>query len=434
MALTVKQLNGDTTFLITFSPNFAPDHPAKRKRFPGDFTILLDPWLKGYSSIGHPSFQISHHTVEPEIASLKEIKEHVDLMVISQDKPDHCHRETLCSLSKDKRIDILATPAAAKKILSWKYFDERRVFAIKPYHIADDSTVVRIPLTAYSSGSAAGEVTIANLATKLDVTGLHNAIGITYQPPSTIFTLNTQFERFEQGTNVRLSAHGIADPNRAPQRPRTGSTSPPLERSNEEAIFEAAPGPTGSPLQRRRSGSGSPPRPQKKTLRKAISHPYLKRPMTNDDAPKQKPRADPGHPQPPPVNHEKVLSLIYTPHGLSPMAVKPYVQTHLASLKALPVTALFHSMNVERNPWFMGGKVAAGAPGGLELVNATAARYWVGAHDEVKDNRGVATVFIKSKQYDVEDVKEMLVDHGLVGTKALRLGVGETVRIKGGEW
>jgi hypothetical protein len=340
MALTVKPLNGDTTFLLTFSPPFAPDHPARRKRFPGDFTVLLDPWLKGHSSIGHPSFQISHHTVEPEVRTLKDIKENIDLIIISQDKPDHCHRETLCSLPKDRRIDILATPAAAKKIRSWKHFDERRVYAIKPYNGADKETIIRIPLPAYSSGSAAGEITIANIAPKLDVTGLHNAIGITYQPPSTIFTLNTQWERYQEGATVQLSANGITRPATAAQRPRTGS--------------------------------GSSPRPDKEVLRKSVSYPYLPRSKKEETAPVSTARSRAGSGtakdsgtikdsgtakleapySPDAVNHEKVLGVIYTPHGVAPPVLSRYLQTHLTSIKALPITALFHSMNLEQNPWF----------------------------------------------------------------------------------
>jgi hypothetical protein len=78
----------------------------------------------------------------------------------------------------------------------------------------------------------------------------------------------------------------------------------------------------------------------------------------------------------------------------------------------------------------VGGTVALGAPGGVELVKATGARNWVGAHDEAKKNKGMATIFIKSRQYDIEEVKGMLAEAGLNGTRALRLGVGETVRIK----
>ncbi|KAK3055907.1 hypothetical protein LTR09_003141 [Extremus antarcticus] len=405
MALTVNQLNGDTTFLLTFSPPFAPDHPAKRTRFPGDFTILLDPWLSGRSSILHPTFQVSHHTIEPTITNLNDINQHIDLIIISQDKPDHCHRETLCSLAKEKHVDILATPAAAKKIRSWKHFDEKRVHIIPPYKAEQSETIVKIPLAAYTSTTASGEITIANIATKRDITGLHNAIGITYQPPSSVFTLNTQWERHEQGTTVKLSADGITRPQTPAQRPRTGSdTLPPVD---------------------------------KKQLRKAVSFPYLPK-AADTDVPPVPPlptplrtRADSGIAKPGTLtNKERILNVIYTPHGVSPSTIATYLESHLKPLHALPVTTFFHSMNTEQNPWFLGGRVAGGAPPGVALAKAIGAQHWVGAHDESKDNRGMATIWIKRRRYELDEVKRMLLEAGMQGTKAVRLGVGETVRIK----
>ncbi|KAK5172868.1 uncharacterized protein LTR77_002988 [Saxophila tyrrhenica] len=403
MALTVTQLNGDTTILLTFCPAFAPEQNDKRTRFPGDYTILIDPWLSGQSSILHPTFQVSQHTVEPAIASINDIKEHIDLIIISQDKPDHCHKETLCSLSKKKQVNIIATPAAAKKIRSWGHFNPRRVLAMDPYKADRPETVVRIPLPAYTSTSASGEITIANIATKRDVTGLHNAIGITYQPPSSVFTMNTQWERYEQGTTVQLSTNGISRPQTPAQRPRTGSDT-------------------------------LPPPTDKKLLRKSVSFPYLPQQTPPTPAPPLPPlpaphhqRADSGIANPTPApNTEPLLSLLYTPHGITPHTLAPYHTTHLRSL---PLTALFHSMNTEENPWFMGGRVAGGAPGGVELAKAVRAREWFGAHDEEKDNRGLATVWIKSRRFGVEEVRGMLEEKGLAGTRVWRLGCGERVRV-----
>jgi hypothetical protein len=405
MALTVNQLNGDTTFLLTFTPPFAPDQSTKTTKFPGDYTILIDPWLKGHSSILHPTFQISHHTVEPAFTKLEDIKQHIDLIVVSQDKPDHCHRETLCSLPKDGHADILATPAAAKKITSWKHFDPRRVHVLHPYKTDQPETVIKILLPAYTSSTASGDITIANVATKRDITGLHNSICITYQPPSSIFTMNTQFERYEQGMNVQLSANGITRPRTPAQRPRTGS----------DTLLPA----------------------DKQQLRKSVSFPYLRKPEDTDVPPvpplpaPQRSRADSGIAPPTrPTNKEKVLSIIYSPHGVSPSTIAPYLLTYLRPMHALPVTALFHSMNTEQNPWFMGGTVAGGAPLGVQLAKAIGAQHWIGAHDESKDNRGLATIWIKSRQYGVDEVKRMLLEAGMGRTRALRLAVGETVRVR----
>jgi hypothetical protein len=94
--MNVKPLNADTTFLIDFIPSFAP--PYATARFPGSFTILIDPWVTGSSSVWSEAFQISHHTTSPCISSLRDIPE-PDLIIISQDKPDHCHKQTIMHTS-----------------------------------------------------------------------------------------------------------------------------------------------------------------------------------------------------------------------------------------------------------------------------------------------------------------------------------------------
>ena len=132
---------------------------------------------------------------------------------------------------------------------------------------------------------------------------------------------------------------------------------------------------------------------------------------------------------------EKTISIIYTPHGVNyKSVVEPYAHAHLLPRNALPLTALFHSVNVEQNPWFMGGVVAAGAPGGLPIAQQLRAQHWIGAHDEDKNNRGMATVWIKSKQYTIKDLQDMLMkgmDDLAIHTKVHLLDVDETLRITG---
>ena len=390
MALRVQHLNADTTFLLNFAPPFAPDKPATR--FPGDFTILIDPWLNGSSSVFHPSFQVSHHVVEPAITSLKEIRKNVDMIVISQDKPDHCHRDTLCSLPRNSKISILATPAAAKKIKSWRHFDTNCIRVMKPYNPSVADSIVNIPLPGYGCASSGqGRVTIAHIPTKRDMTGLHNAVGITYQPPSSVFTLNTQHGRYESGSTVQLSANGVSRPSTAP-RTRTCSDPPPCT-------------------------------PLDWTSRSYRDRPAGKAPDSDHL------RVDSGI-VPSPTNNEKTLSVIYTPHGLAPHLIKPYLTNHLSTLGALPVLALFHSMTAESNPWFMGGKVALGAPGGVELAKAVGGvQYWISAHDEEKENLGLATKWCKTRRYGLEEVKTLLTEAAQGKTTVMRLGVGEKVML-----
>ncbi|KAM0715863.1 hypothetical protein Q7P37_008377 [Cladosporium fusiforme] len=186
MSLTIQHLNADCTFILSFAPTFATT--SNSNRIHGAFTILIDPWLAGHSSVFHPSFQYTKHVDEPYITSLADLEQDLDLIIISQDKPDHCHRETLCSLPKNKHVNILATPAAAKKIKSWNVFDKNRIHTLPAYKPERKDSLIRIPLPAYTSTSQPGELTIAHLPTKRDLTRVHNAIAMTYRPPSTLFS------------------------------------------------------------------------------------------------------------------------------------------------------------------------------------------------------------------------------------------------------
>jgi hypothetical protein len=389
MALNAQQLNADTTFLLTFTPPFAPDKTATR--FPGDYNILIDPWLSGPSSVLHPSFQLSRHVAEPAISTLKELEGYVDLIIISQDKPDHCHRQTLCSLTRDTKISILATPAAAKKIKSWQHFETSQIQVMKQYNPSMGNSVVTIPLAGYgSSSSGPGRITIANIPAKRDMTGLHNAIGITYQPPNSIFTLNTQDGRHDSGATVQLTAKGFSRPS-TPARSRTGSSSAsvrPLDWTSANSKDKPGKVPDAS---HSRVDSGN---------------------VTTTE------------------NMEKTISIIYSPHGLPPQSLKSYLNKHLAPLAAFPVLALFHSMTVESNPWIMGGTVSLGAPGGIQLAKALGGvQYWISAHDEEKQNLGLATKWCKSRLYGVDEVCGMLADALMGETVVMRLGVGETIRL-----
>ncbi|KAJ9623928.1 hypothetical protein H2203_005374 [Taxawa tesnikishii (nom. ined.)] len=369
MSLKVKHLNGDTTFLLTFTPAIAPANSAQR--FPGDFIILVDPWLKGPSSVWTPKFQISHHTRPSAITSLKDLPE-PDLILISQDKPDHCHRETLCSLPPSSQIPILATAAAAKKIRSWNHFENPDIVsALREYRDKNESgTIYRRPLPPYSSSSAPGEITVSYMPQRMDMTRLHNALGITYRPPSTVTKAVT-------GQIVNL--------------PLSPPVSPPIHR----------------PMT-----ADSNTRPQSLTRNRSIAS-IASRPDTPTSI---------GYFHATPAEHrERTLSVLYSPHGVSTATVAPYT-SFLARENALPLTALFHSINTEQNPWFMGGRVAAGYPGGLDLLRKVGAHYWISAHDEDKDNRGFATVMINSGRYKVEEVQRLVEQEFLGSCDGLSAG------------
>lgn len=425
MSLTVRQLNADSTFLLTFTPPFAP--PKHKQKFPGTFKVLIDPWLNGPSFVAHPKFATNKHSKPAAIASLSELDEDVDLIIISQDKSDHLHKDSLCSLSRDSRVPVVATPKAAKEIRRWQHFTKDIVHTLDPYDAKKPDTVVRIPVEPYSSASAEGEVTISNVVQKRDITGLHNAIGITYCPPGTLLTA-------PDGSTVKLSDM----PMMSPSRPTTAADTP--------------------------TSTSSPKSPTKQRyIRSSLDEVNFVRPSTarsfSDDygdydatkPPSTRGRTDSHRGRPStsgsrPLmsrtvskrqdNFEHVISAVYTPHGVPPGTLKPYIHNHLWPLRgALPVTALIHSLNTESNPWWMGGLISGGAPGAVKLVEEMDVKYWIGAHDEIKDSSGLAIVWLSKTKYTTEDATKMLRQReglGLgrgMGTQVIALECGETRRL-----
>lgn len=309
MPLTVQQLNADTTFLLTFHTPPTTDASSST-----DFTVLIDPWLTGPSPIFHSSFAVSRHTTKSFIQSLAELSKPPDIAIISQPKNDHCNKETLCTLPKSWPGIIAAVPAAAKKIRSWKYFEEEQIQIIPSYNPKNIAKVVHVPLDPKADERRLGTITLAYVPEPYDLSAVHNAIGITFRP--------------------------------------TESASP------------------------------------------------------------------------------EPLSILYTPHGLSPSLLNPYITKHLQPMSAHPIDLLFHSLNTEANPTLLGGVVSNGAPGGVEIAKMMRPKVWIGAHDEEKENGGVATKLIRCRVYGVEEVEGMLVKDGVEGIGVRRLVVGEVLRIK----
>ncbi|KAG0650782.1 hypothetical protein D0Z07_2742 [Hyphodiscus hymeniophilus] len=185
MSLTIRSLNSDASFLLTFRPILPfPPSPGQAKN---EFTVVLDPWLSGASKIWHPKFSISRHKQEACISTLNDLPE-PDLVIISQSKTDHCHQETLTQLPRSGgKTLILAEPAAAKMIKGWKHFDSSKLITLSKWEDSrtrPNPTVHRIDLPALTPSGLPGEVTITFIPQKPDLTGLHNAIGITYRPPT----------------------------------------------------------------------------------------------------------------------------------------------------------------------------------------------------------------------------------------------------------
>ncbi|KAJ9613952.1 hypothetical protein H2200_002088 [Cladophialophora chaetospira] len=148
------------------------------------FSVLVDPWLRGPSIVTAPWFAKTEHKVPSAIEHLSEIPA-PDVVIVSQNKPDHCHKQTLLQLPRDGKTIIAAEPGAAKAIKSWNHFDPTKVHGLLKYDPKVKSgRSVQLPIPALSRDGFPGELNISFIPAKHYMTGLHNAIGITYQPPT----------------------------------------------------------------------------------------------------------------------------------------------------------------------------------------------------------------------------------------------------------
>jgi L-ascorbate metabolism protein UlaG (beta-lactamase superfamily) len=229
MALTIKSLNNDTTFLLTFTPPIAPAGHAKPEQFPGSFTILIDPWITGPAKIFSRKLSYQERLTESCISSLADLPE-PDLVLVSQDQPDHCHQESLCTLPPDTYATVLAPAGAAKKIRKWQHFDHSCLATLPIYDPEKPQSVFRIEIPSFSPATTPGEVTICLLQAKRDMMGLHNAIGITYRAPHTILSASRSYINLPTPPHSPfLSAtHGITSPS---------LTAPPHERDKPISVL-----------------------------------------------------------------------------------------------------------------------------------------------------------------------------------------------------
>ncbi|ODH49731.1 hypothetical protein GX48_04109 [Paracoccidioides brasiliensis] len=183
LASLSAHLNADTTFLLTFDPDEGDSACRDHKSSPS-FTILVDPWLVGRSVIGHRWFVSSEHSVQPCINHLSQLDQEPDLVIVSQDNPDHCHESTLCQLPrKSSKTSIVAVPKAAEAIQKFDHFHRTKIVAIPEYSPKRPESILHFSINPLTQTGEAGEVTIA-LVPARDLAGVHNAIGITYLAPT----------------------------------------------------------------------------------------------------------------------------------------------------------------------------------------------------------------------------------------------------------
>jgi hypothetical protein len=134
----LTHLNADTTWLVQLPyPSTAPPPPGRTH-----YNVLIDPWLQGPQSDVASWFSTQWHVVAPSVATmadlnatLKELEAHgadallddedrpdtfIDVVVISHEFTDHCHRATLEELPR--YTPVFATDVAADLIRTWDHF------------------------------------------------------------------------------------------------------------------------------------------------------------------------------------------------------------------------------------------------------------------------------------------------------------------------
>ena len=477
----------DTTFLLTFSSaqSTSTDHSSQS----GTFTVLIDPWLHGDSTIFHPKFALARHTVPSCIQHLSEIPP-PNLVIVSQDKTDHCHEATLRQLDPHlSHTIILACPAAAKRIRSWRYFfAPEKVQAMPTFSDKRPATVLRFPIPAPFSryGSTPGEATISFIPAKRDLTGVHNAIGITYRPPVINAPMNpsmmspTFFNNIAKMSSFVLPPANFqpmgAMPPTPPDSPILGIDAPkflqspnllqPISHDDSQACglesiatgyqdvqdFQGFPpshnynstfrslaasrGLTKStpnlqtPVSRNRSSSNQTQhnvsnhsRASSQNFSRPFSHnrdpststlaltcPSMTSSSSFTTLGPSSPNSPISRPTSPTYGpfRPRTLSVIYSPHGVGYPAIHPYVTSHLISNAALPLTCLLHSFDQVQNPWYFGGTISSGTPGGLEVAQNLMAKCWISAHDEDKFSSGLSVRNVVTKKYTVDDVRRMV--------------------------
>jgi hypothetical protein len=387
MSLTVKHLNTDASFLLTFEPEPDPLSQVSRSR---PFHILVDPWITGASKIFHSRISITTHKQPACVSTLADLPV-PDLVVISQHKSDHCNEATLKQLpATGTKTIILAEPNAARLLRSWKYFAQEKIQTIPKWEdprLTGRDVVVRVPVPPVVKGGQAGEVTVAFIPQRRDISGLHAAIGITYRPPPT--TLPEPPPASSVGMRVQTPLTSLLSPPGSPRSPKSYRSF-----SHLSSIFTGQAGSRNLP-----SPPTSPGLSSLRSARSFASIPFSRQSTlaSASTATITNPNSHTASPH--------VLSVLFSPHGIAWPSLAPYAHIHLGAERALPLTCLLHCFDAVDNPWWLGGNVLSGAPAGRALARRLAARAWVSAHDGDKDVRGLATRLLKTRRWRREEIE-----------------------------
>lgn len=438
MSVTIKHLNADTSFLLTFSPH-PPSIPEKTASSQS-YTILIDPWLVGPSVVCGSWFALSHHTIPACISHLSEIPE-PDLVIISQNKCDHCHEATLRQLPQDTKALIVAEPAAARTIRGFNHFKPSRIIALRKYSPERPSTVFRFSIPALVPEGQEGEVTISFIPARNYATGVHNAIGITYRAPTALRMQKTQTVKAAvQSSSRNCALDRVLSPGLSKRlSPSTRRVASKIKSSTSTSTS------TSRSASRQTNTKSANSKKEKDVLKSLPPIPPEKPKSTskpNSNIPAATTIISPMKPLPKPPEQEQEqeqkpppsppqISILYTPHGI-PLTpdLQPYIKHHLRPRSLLPLTLLLHSLNRSHNPWYLGGTITAGANGGgVDIARALKARYWIGAHDEEKENKGCGVKLLRTERSDIEEVRRAVErEHSCCGVSSKKDGEKEKRR------
>lgn len=162
------------------------------------------------------------------------------------------------------------------------------------------------------------------------MSGLHNAIGITYRPPASVLTLNVN-------SYVQL-----------PQTPPASPGASPYDSAFDSPLSAR---PMTSPTKRSRGLEDAPPLPEDDAKRPRTPKIEHLNGCANTVVPSP---AKYGR------QTERTISVLYTPHGVEYKCIEPWAQGHLLEKAALPLTVMLHGFNVVGGPWYTGGVMMAG--------------------------------------------------------------------------
>ena len=191
-------INADTTWLLSLP---YPDNAICPQRY--RFNVLVDPWLKGPQSDVAAWFSTQWHQIKSSVQTIEELnrvlgereelelratgtisrqssngtstsgpslRNYIDVVVISHEFTDHCHRLTLEEI--DASVPCFATTKAAELIRSWGHFEA--VSDVPPFSRDSDWRKT-------SASSLPSWIGIARLVTESDALYFHSAITVFYK-------------------------------------------------------------------------------------------------------------------------------------------------------------------------------------------------------------------------------------------------------------